>query len=61
MSQRQSLRLLDNMEFAQEKVTDSASLFAQLAMAEARQNKLTTAEMVDELETKGERKIILLS
>ncbi len=61
MSQRQSLRLLDNMEFAQEKVSTDAALFAQFAMAEARQNKLTTAEMVDELETKGERKIILLS
>lgn len=60
MSQKQSLRLLDNMEFAQEKVSSDASLFAQFAMAEARRNRLTTSEMMNELETKGEKKIILL-
>lgn len=60
MSQQQSLRVLDNMEFAQEKVSSDASLFAQFAMAEARRNRLTTSEMMNELETKGEKKIILL-
>ncbi|UJH95788.1 hypothetical protein [Pantoea phage Nifs112] len=60
MNQKQSLRLLDNMEFAQEKVSSDASLFAQFAMAEARLSRLTTSEMMNELETKGEKKIILL-
>ncbi|UNA00876.1 hypothetical protein VLVyarbaL_00038 [Erwinia phage VyarbaL] len=60
MKQKQSLRLLDKMEFAQEKVSSDASLFAQFAMAEARRNRLTTSEMMNELETKGEKKIILL-
>lgn len=57
---KQSLKLIDNIEFAQEKVSSDASLFAQFAMAEARRNRLTTSEMMNELETKGEKKIILL-
>lgn len=60
MSQKQSLRVLDNMEFAQEKVASDASLFAQFAMAEARRNRLTTSQVMDELETKGESKKIIL-
>ncbi|ABM63403.1 hypothetical protein PEA_00120 [Erwinia phage phiEa1H] len=60
MNKQQSLRVLDNIEFAQEKVSSDASLFAQFAMAEARRNRLTTSEMMNELETKGEKKIILL-
>lgn len=60
MSQKQSLRVLDNMEFAQEKVSSDATLFAQFAMAEARRNSLHTREVVDELQTKGEKKIIIL-
>lgn len=62
MKQKQSLRLIDNMEFAQDKVASDASLFAQFAMAQARQNRLTTSQVVEEMETKHEgRKIILLS
>lgn len=60
MKPKQSLRLLNDLPYAQEKVSSDASLFAQLAMSTARKNNLSTKQMMDELETKGEKKIILL-
>lgn len=61
MKRKQSLRVLDNMIFAQEKVSSDASLFAQIALAEAARSRLTTSQVVSEMETKNrDKKIILL-
>lgn len=52
MNQKQSLRVFDNVEFAQDAISRNASLFAQVAMTEARNNRLTTSQVVKEMEDK---------
>lgn len=52
MNQKQSLRVFDNVDFAQDAITSKATLFAQVAMAEARNHRLTTSQVVKEMESK---------
>ena len=46
MSKKPSLKFLDGNEYLQQRVTNQASLFAQLTMAEAKKNSLTRDQVI---------------
>lgn len=52
MQNKHSLRMFDGHEDLQAKITNQASLFAQLTMAEAKKNSLTREQVIKDSEVK---------
>lgn len=52
---KQSLKFLDGHEHLQGEVTNSAFLFAQMTMAEAKKNSLTREQIIKETSKKNSR------
>lgn len=56
-----SLRCLDNAPEMQDKITGQAMAFAELLLAEARDNKLTPEQVASDLKTTTEAPKIIIS